>query len=151
MPLFWSWGRGPPVYNQWPGIKCQSPRLRFIHWTAHSSPERRKWHIFCACMVRPLKIALLLLSVHPLPDQCLLHLYSTHWTDLPTYLPQASASDCSYQKGSEGRVPLLVSLVTNEPTWHQFPPISWPPCPACCSHHTVGCHSRTLLQTPPIH
>ena len=76
-------------------------------------------------MHRPLKMAALLLSVHPLPDQCPLHLYSTHSTDLPTYLPQAPASDCSFQRGGEGRAPLLVSLVTNEPTWRQFP-YNWP-------------------------
>ena len=67
-------------------------------------------------MVRPLKVAVLLLSVHPLPNQCLLLLYLTHLTHLPTYLPQAPAGDCSYQRGREGRAPLLVSLVTNEPT-----------------------------------
>ena len=76
------------------------------------------------CMVRPLKMAVLLLSVHPLPDQCLLHLYPMHMTDLPTHLPQAPASDHSYQRGGEGFAPLLVSLVTNEPTWCQFP-YSW--------------------------
>ena len=49
------------------------------------------------CMVRPLQMAVLLLSVHPLLDQCLLHLSPTHMTDLPTYLPQGSATeDCSY-------------------------------------------------------
>lgn len=37
-------------------------------------------------------------------------------TDLPTNLPQTPASDCAYQKGSEGCAPLLVSPVTNEPT-----------------------------------
>ena len=58
----------------------------------------------------PLKMAVLLLSVHPLLDQCLLHLYPTHMTDFPTYLPQAPATDeCSYQWGSEGRAPQLVS------------------------------------------
>ena len=57
-----------------------------------------------------LKMAVLLLCVHPLLDQCLLHLYPTHMTDFPTYLPQAPATDeCSYQWGSEGRAPLLVS------------------------------------------
>ena len=40
-------------------------------------------------MVSPLKTAVLLLSVHPLPNRCLLHLHPTHLTDLPTYLPQA--------------------------------------------------------------
>ena len=68
------------------------------------------------CMVRPLKIAVLLLSVHPLPNQCLLHLHPPHRTDLPTYLPQVPASDCSYQRSGEGCAPLLVSLVTDEPT-----------------------------------
>ena len=68
------------------------------------------------CMIRPLNMAAVLLSVHPLLDQCLVHLYPTHMTDLPTYLPQAPATDeCSYQWGSEGHAPLLVSLVTNEP------------------------------------
>ena len=68
------------------------------------------------CMVRPLKMAVLLLSVHFLPDQCLLYLYLMHMTDLPTYLPQAPANDCFYQRGDKGHAPLLVSLVTNEPT-----------------------------------
>ena len=73
-------------------------------------------------MVRPLKMAVLLLSVHPLLDQCLLHLHPTHMTDLPTYLSQAPANDCSsfrsehlhyaYQRGREGHAPLLASLVT---------------------------------------
>ena len=36
------------------------------------------------CMVRPLKVAVSLLSVHPLPDQCLLHQYTIHtW---PSYV-----------------------------------------------------------------
>ena len=37
-------------------------------------------------MVRPLKTAVLLLSVHSLLDQCLLHLPPTHIPDLPTHL-----------------------------------------------------------------
>ena len=39
-------------------------------------------------MVRPLQMAVLLLSVHPLHDQCLLCLYLTHKTDLPTTRPR---------------------------------------------------------------
>ena len=66
-------------------------------------------------MVRSLKVAVLLLSVRPRLDQCLLHLHPTHMTDVPTYLPQAPAGDCSYQRDSEGCAPLLVSLVTDEP------------------------------------
>ena len=41
-------------------------------------------HGMVDCMVRPLRMAVLLLSVHPLPDQCPLHLQPTHITDLPT-------------------------------------------------------------------
>ena len=55
-------------------------------------------------MVRPPKVAVLLVSVHPLPDQRQLHLHAAHLTDLLfTYSPQAPADDCSYQEGSEGR------------------------------------------------
>ena len=61
-------------------------------------------------------MAALLFSVHPLPDKCLLHLKPSQMTDLPGKLPQAPAGDCSYQRCGEGRAPLLVSLVTNEPT-----------------------------------
>ena len=50
-------------------------------------------------MVKPLKMAVLLLSVPTPPDQCLLHLHPTYMTDLPTYLPQTPASNCSYQRG----------------------------------------------------
>ena len=71
-------------------------------------------HSLIFCMIRPLKMAALLLSAYPLLDQSLLHFYPTHLTDLPSYLPQTAARDCS-SWGGEGRVPLLVSLVTNEP------------------------------------
>ena len=40
-------------------------------------------------MVRPLNMAILLLSVHPLLSQCLLHLHPMHMADLPMNLPQA--------------------------------------------------------------
>ena len=53
-------------------------------------------------IVWPLKIAVLLLSVHPPPDKCLFHLYLMHRADLPPYLPQAPAGHCSYQRGGEG-------------------------------------------------
>ena len=41
------------------------------------------------CVVRPLSMAVLLLSVRPLPGWCLLHLQSARITDLPKRLPQA--------------------------------------------------------------
>ena len=56
-------------------------------------------------MVRPPKMAVLLLSVHSLLHQYLLHLHSLHITDLSSYLPQAPASDCSYQSGGERACP----------------------------------------------
>ena len=72
---------------------------------------------FAQCMVRPLRMAVLLLSIHSLLSQCLLHLQPTNKTDFPTYFLQAPVSDCSYQRDSEGCALLLVSLATNEPTW----------------------------------
>ena len=55
-------------------------------------------------------MAVLLLSVHPL-----LHLHLlTGLTFL--LLAPGPAGDCSYQRGGEGRAPLLVSLVTNDLT-----------------------------------
>ena len=41
-------------------------------------------------MVRPPQMTVLLLSVHPLLDQCLLHLHLTYLSDLPTYLSHPS-------------------------------------------------------------
>ena len=57
-----------------------------------------------------------MLTVHPLLDQDLLLLHPAHMIDFPTYLPQALASDSSNPRGGEGHAPLLVSLVTDEPT-----------------------------------
>ena len=77
--------------------------------------QRGENDITCALVVRLLKTTVYLLSVHPLLEvKGLLHLHPTHRTDLPTYLIQALASDCFYQRGNERRVPLLVSLVTNK-------------------------------------
>ena len=72
-------------------------------------------------------MAVLLLLVYPLLSQYLLHLHPTHMTDLPTYLPlpqlvivltfrSERLHLIAYQSGGEGRAPLLVSLVTDEPT-----------------------------------
>lgn len=46
----------------------------------------------------------LLLFVHPLPDQCLLYLHPTHFTDLLVIV--------LFKRGCEGRALQLVSLVT---------------------------------------
>lgn len=72
------------------------------------------------------------LSVHPLPDQCLLHLPLIHTTDLPTYLPPPQLvivltlrSEHLHliadQMGSERRAPQPFSLVI------MSQPISIPP------------------------
>ena len=57
-----------------------------------------------------------MLTVLPLLDQDLLLLHPAHMIDFPTYLPQALASDSTNPRGGEGHAPLLVSLVTDEPT-----------------------------------
>ena len=76
-------------------------------------------------MIRPLKVAVLLLSGHSL---MLLPASPVHMTDLPThlallqsvivltYLGQSIFTWRVYQRSREGCAPLLVSLETNEPT-----------------------------------
>ena len=95
------------------------------------SPEADvSWHCFLArvlpffssavspvCMVRPLKMAVLLFFAHPLMDKNLLHLHPTYMTDLPTYLPQVPSKDCfsfrsehlhyvSFPGGASGKEPI---------------------------------------------
>lgn len=62
------------------------------------------------CMVRLLKMAVLLLSVHALPHQCVLHLHPTHRIDIPTHLPQDPAGDHAYQRSDERHASLLFTL-----------------------------------------
>ena len=59
-----------------------------LKWSTNALP---------CCTVRPIKTAALSLSVHPLLDQYLLHLYPTHRSDLIKYLPQTPARGGSYQ------------------------------------------------------
>lgn len=63
-------------------------------------------------------------------------------TDLPSYLPQAPASDCSYQRSSEGHVLLLISLVNNSPPDGQSPPqlLTSPSPLRAKTGHPVSCH-----------
>ena len=121
------------------------------------------------CMIRPSKMAILLLSVHPLLNQCLLHLHATHLTNLPTYLPQTPANDWfnfSYQdslsKRLWGACPSAgfpgnqwTNLMSIHPVTGNLPlPLraknAAMSCP-CHLPHTVGCCSRTLLQTCKLH
>ena len=55
-------------------------------------------------MFRPLKMAVLLLSVYPLLDQGLLHAHPSHLTELPTDCPRPT-QQISYQRGSDGLAP----------------------------------------------
>ena len=92
------------------------------------------------CMVRPLKMAVLLLSVHALPNKCVLHLHPAHRTDIPTHLPQDPAGDCAYQRGDERHASLLLTLsppYVNSPCNWQSP---LPPGSEDCHHVllTVG-------------
>ena len=69
--------------------------------------------------------------------------------DSPSYmLAPASANACSNQRGGEGRARLLVSLVTNEPTYNWQPPLPPPPGakPAAMSYPPIATHSRVSLQ-----
>lgn len=67
-------------------------------------------------MVRVLKMAVVLLSVHLLPNQYLLHLYPAHMTGLSTLLFPAPHPVIILRKGAGGGGSLFVSLVTDEPT-----------------------------------
>ena len=60
--------------------------------------------LFGRVKTHPERVAVLILLPHPppLPTQCLLLLHSTLITNLPVYLPQTPAGDCSYQRGSGG-------------------------------------------------
>ena len=56
-------------------------------------------------------LSVLLLSVYPLPQQ---YTYAHDWLfSVPVPGPKF---DLFYQRGSEERVPLLLSMITNEPT-----------------------------------
>ena len=84
----------------------------------------------------------------------------THMTDLPTYLPQAPASDFSYQRASEGYAHLLVSLIMSQselnPPYNSILPVH--PYPLSPKQRLLprsaqtwwGVCSRTLLQTCKI-
>ena len=107
-------------------------------WLAHS-----RWLFPCSLSI-PCSISV-----------CFIYTYS----GLPTYLPWAPASNCSYQRGGEGCALLLASLVIEEPIWNilscnwQSPPppgaktaaMSW----RCLLHRVRSC-SRTLLQTQKL-
>ena len=117
-------------------------------------------------MVRPLEMAVLLLSVHPLLDQGQLHLQPTHMTDLPTHLMHVPASD-GFSLKSGFSTMVVKGAMSHVPTyWFPWSPMSQPdinspttgnpllpwrgrmlPRPVHFLQHMVGYGSRTLLQT----
>ena len=117
-------------------------------------------------MVRPLKMAIFLLSVHTLLDQCLLNLHPTCITDFPTHLMHVPASD-GFRLKSGFSTMIVKGAMRHVPTcWFLCSPMSqrdisspktgnlllhWrgrtPPHPAHILQHMVGYGSRTMLQT----
>ena len=83
------------------GIWLQSPSTHLIPGNCRREEDQdfkgHAGYIGVECMVMPLKVVVLLLSVHLLPFKCLFHLCHLHLTDLPKYLPQAPADDCFNQ------------------------------------------------------
>ena len=61
-------------------------------------------------MVRPLRMTVLLLSIQPRPTSTP---YAHDW--LFSVLVPGPKFDLFYQRGGEERVPLLLSMITNEP------------------------------------
>lgn len=117
------------------------------------------------CMVRPLKMPVLLLFVHLLLDQCLLHLHPTQKSNLPAYLPHAPANDCSSFRAehrhadslSKGRWESCSSVGFPGNWWtnlRSIPPITgiFPPTPAredyCHVLPVVCCTGWDVTQGP---
>lgn len=77
-----------------------------------------------------------------------------HMTDLLTSLSQAPAGHCSYQKGGDELAPLLVSLITNDPTGCNSPYNQQSPLPLEAKSVTMSSppsatHGGVLLQDLP--
>ena len=139
-------------YSQW---WCSH---RIVHITSsHKTPRVLISRLLCSQVTQDGCSPALLL--HPLSEQCLLQRNAKHNRDLPASLPQAPAGACSHHRGSELPHPLLVSLVTKELTWHQFPLAGILPLPTDLrsegGYHILPavrgaqsgvCLSRTLLQ-----
>ena len=98
-PVATRWNRSPQIFSV-SGLKVPEPCgwPWWLHHHQHTCLSNR-----CSrspCMVRPLKMAVLLFSVHPLPDQCLFPS-----CDYPIFLI----------------IELNLPLVTDESIWCQFP------------------------------
>lgn len=140
--------RGPePGWSgaPWEALQLQSEWQEESHRVASgrrgSWTRSRRGHVCGWTTQRPF-------SVHPLRGERLFPLHPVHMPDLPTYLPQAQPVTVLIE-GAERS--LLVSLVTNEPTTDVSSPWNWQfplaRAEAAAMTCTVGCHSRTLLQT----
>ena len=93
-------------------------------WEGPAGPHSvTKLHLH---MVRPLMMAVLLPSLHPpllRPVPACLH--PTHSADLPIYLRQAPASDCSYPKGVEVPVVAQGKRIQLIPMRMQVQSLAW--------------------------
>ena len=129
------WSCGHKMKQELSDFQCE--------WFKVSEPRSWQWwlhhhqHMFLSnrcrrspCMVRPLKMAVLLLSVHPLPDQCLI-------------------SSCGYPVFLI--VELNLSLVTDEFICCQFPlemVASFSPAMKSTAMSCYATHGGVLLQEP---
>ena len=85
-------GCSPSVWYLWYLVAVPPTYLTPGIWGrgADQDCKRPAGSVGLECMVRPPKMAALLVSVHPLPDQCLLHLHPIHIPDLLKYCPHPS-------------------------------------------------------------
>ena len=90
--------------------------LRIVQTFTSKKLRRPGWSLVIfrnkLCMVRPLRMTVFLLSVHPLPTSTP---YARDW--LFSVLVPGPRFDLFCQRGGEGRVPLLLSMITNGPNW----------------------------------
>ena len=130
------------------------------------------------CMVKPLKMAVLLLFARPLMDKNLLHWHPMYMTDLPTYLPQVPSKDCfsfisehlhyvGFPGGASGKEPICqCRLDVRDPG--SIPVLGRPPEEGMTTHYSIlawriqwteepvglqsiGSHSWTRLKHQSVH
>ena len=74
---------------------CQTVFPHHLHHFTFSPGRHKAYNSSISLLYdQAVKMAIPLLSVHPLPDQCLLYLQATPLTDLPTYLPLLLLLSC---------------------------------------------------------
>ena len=109
----------------------------------YSDVEPGRWHLACVCSGHSSWLFSCSLSISCWTSACFTHILLTGLTFLCIYV-FASGPSCWLfsSKGRWGQSPLLVSPVTNEPTWHKSPlllAILPPP-----AEKAMASHSSTL-------